>query len=76
MKTAIRLITSMEQNSFLLSSDSYDDNGKPGFRRFPGGSITDGFLSAGPGTIVISGIPLNNLTVEADFSETAIPGIF
>ncbi|MBL6914306.1 MAG: hypothetical protein ISR35_02885 [Planctomycetes bacterium] len=62
-------------NSFLLSSDSYDDNGNP-VSAFPGGSITDGFLSAGPGTIVISGIPLNNLTVEADFSETAIPGIF
>ncbi|MDC3252052.1 hypothetical protein OAU96_04015, partial [Planctomycetota bacterium] len=62
-------------NSFLLTADSYDDNGNP-ISAFPGGSITDGFLSAGPGTIVISGIPLNNLTVEADFSETATPGIF
>ena len=33
-------------------------------------------LTAGPGTIVISGIPLNDLTVSATFSETTTPGIF
>ena len=43
---------------------------------FPGGNITNGLLTAGPGTIIISGIPLNDLTVSADFSETATPGIF
>ncbi len=59
-------------NEFLIDSDSYDDNGNI-VSQFPGGSIVNTVLTAGPGTIVISGIPLNDLTVSATFSETS-PG--
>ena len=56
-------------NSFLIDSESYDDNGNI-ISQFPDGDLVDGLLTAGPGTIVISGIPLNGLTVAANFSET------
>ena len=59
-------------NEFVIDSESYDDNGNI-VSQFPGGDIVNNLLTAGPGTIVISGIPLNDLTVAATFSETT-PG--
>ena len=56
-------------NEFVIDSESYDDNGNI-VSQFPGGDIVNNLLTAGPGTIVISGIPLNNLTVAATFTET------
>ncbi len=63
-------------NNFIVTPDSLDPVTGEFLSTFPGGNITDGLLTAGPGTIVISGIPLNDLTVSANFTESTTPGIF
>ncbi|MDC3251604.1 hypothetical protein OAU96_01705, partial [Planctomycetota bacterium] len=63
-------------NMFVVTSDSMDPVTGGFVSSFPGGNITNGLLTAGPGTIIISGIPLKDLTVSANFSETSTPGIF
>ena len=63
-------------NNFIVSPDSLDAATGEFLSTFVGGSIVNSVLTAGPGSIVISGIPLNDLTVSATFTETATPGIF
>ena len=63
-------------NNFIVTPDSMDPVTGDFVSVFPGGNITNGLLTAGPGTIVISGLPLNDLTVSANFSETSTPGIY
>ncbi|MDE0959236.1 MAG: dockerin type I repeat-containing protein [Planctomycetota bacterium] len=63
-------------NDFVIDPLDYDQvTGEP-ISSFPGGSLTAGHLVAGPGTIYVSGIPLNGLTVEADFFPSTLTGVY
>ena len=62
-------------NAFVIDPNDYDVDGNP-ISSFPDGDIVGGLLTAGPGTIVISGIPLNGLTVSADFFPGPDPGTY
>ena len=64
-------------NEFVIDPRDYDQTTGEPVSSFPGGNIVDGHLIAGPGTIFVSGIPLNGLTVEADFFPVgAITGVY
>ena len=63
-------------NEFVIDPLDYDQSTGVPISSFPGGTLIDGHLIAGPGTIYVSGIPLNDLTVEADFTPTGLTGVY
>ncbi|MGE4620281.1 MAG: hypothetical protein AAEJ04_10790 [Planctomycetota bacterium] len=63
-------------NEFILDPADYDAATGLPISSFPNGDIVNGFLTAGPGTIFISGIPLNDLTVQADFFPGSVAGTY
>ncbi len=63
-------------NEFVIDSLDYDQVTGDPISSFPGGTLEAGHLIAGPGTIYVSGIPLNNLTVEADFYPGTLSGVY
>ncbi|MEE2889491.1 MAG: dockerin type I repeat-containing protein [Planctomycetota bacterium] len=63
-------------NDFVVDPLDYDPATGGAISSFPDGTIVDSHMVAGPGTIIVGGIPLNDLTVEADFTETATTGVY
>ena len=63
-------------NLFVIDPSDYDPGPGLPVSSFPDGDIVGGLLTAGPGTIVISGIPLNGLTVSANFFPGPDPGTY
>ena len=63
-------------NSFVIDPSSFDATTGTPISSFPDGTIVDGHMVAGPGTIVVGGIPLNGLTVEADFTPGTLTGVY
>ncbi len=64
------------ENEFVIDPLDYDPATGDAISSFPNGTLVDSHLTAGPGTIIVGGIPLNDLTVEADFTETGTPGVY